>query len=154
MPDLRGAARRGLAALTVPEVVGLTGVYDADGSLVGELRYWIGARLGRAHCALCDITHTAVRERRGWRDCRGGLAVPFETVHRDERSPEVVAASGDRAPVVVAHTDDGAVHLLLEPGAVSAAASAADPIEALLAAVEAAAVAAGLTWPAGGLRGT
>ena len=136
----------------MPEVVGLTGVYDADGSLVGELRYWIGARLGRAHCALCDITHTSVRERREWRDCRGDLTVPFETVHRDERTPAVVEASGDLAPVVVAHTDDDGVHLLLEPDAVAVASAASDPIAALLGAVEAAAVAAGLSWPPGGLR--
>jgi hypothetical protein len=27
------------------------------------LSSFIGARLGRAHCALCDITHGLVRER-------------------------------------------------------------------------------------------
>ena len=136
----------------MPGVVGLVGVYDADGSLVGELRYWIGARFGRTHCALCDITHTSVRERRAWRDCRSGLAVPFETVHRDERTPEIVAASRDLAPVVVARTDDGGVHLLLAPEAVAGAAGASDPIAALLDAVEAAGTAAGLVWPGGGLR--
>jgi hypothetical protein len=136
----------------MPAVVGLTGVYDADGSLVGELRYWVGARLGRTHCALCDITHSSVRERREWRECRRGLAVPFETVHRDERTPEVVSASRDLAPVVVARTDDGAAHLLLAPDAVAAASAAADPIAALLDAVEAAVCAAGLAWPDGGLR--
>lgn len=136
----------------MPTVVRVTGVYDADGSVIGELRYWVGARLGRAHCALCDITHTTVRERRAWRDCRESLSVPFETVHRDERSPLVAMASGDRAPVVVAETDDGCAHLLLAPEAVERAAAAAEPIEALLAAVEAAGRAAGLGWPPGGLR--
>ena len=33
----------------------LIGVYDADGTLLGEARYWIGARLGQTHRALCDI---------------------------------------------------------------------------------------------------
>jgi len=45
----------------------LIGVYDADGTLLGEARYWIGARLGRAHCALCDITHGLFTERADWR---------------------------------------------------------------------------------------
>jgi hypothetical protein len=43
----------------------LVGVYDADGTLRGEVGYWVGARLGRAHCALCDITHSPIRERSG-----------------------------------------------------------------------------------------
>ena len=37
-------------------------------ALVGEARYWIGARLGRAHCALCDITHGLFTERDDWRN--------------------------------------------------------------------------------------
>ena len=35
----------------MPETVReLIGVYDADGTLIGEVRYRIGARLGRTHC--------------------------------------------------------------------------------------------------------
>lgn len=90
----------------------LIGVYDADGSLAGELRYWIGARLGRAHCALCDITHGLVRERADWRACRSTLPVEFATYHRDDQPDAVRAAAGDRAPVVVAETDSGFVVLL------------------------------------------
>jgi hypothetical protein len=45
----------------------LVGVYNANGSVGGELAYFIGARLGRAHCALCDITHGLVRERATWK---------------------------------------------------------------------------------------
>ncbi|MBA2282333.1 MAG: hypothetical protein H0W25_14065 [Acidimicrobiia bacterium] len=36
------------------EITRLIGVYDADGSVLGELSYFLKARLGRAHCALCD----------------------------------------------------------------------------------------------------
>ncbi len=45
----------------------LVGVYHADGTLLGEVSYFVGARLGRAHCSLCDITHGLVRERPEWR---------------------------------------------------------------------------------------
>ena len=37
----------------------LVGVYDADGTPWGEVAYWVGARLGRRHCSLCEITHGA-----------------------------------------------------------------------------------------------
>jgi hypothetical protein len=88
------------------------GVYDADHTLRGEITYWIGARLGRAHCALCDITHGSVRQRPAWKACKAGLAVAFDTFHRDDQPEAVRAAAGGAAPVVVAETDDGIVVLL------------------------------------------
>ena len=72
----------------------LIGVYDADGTLTGELRYWIGARLGRAHCSLCDITHGLVSEKSAWRECRDTLPVPFDTYHRNDMPESVREVSG------------------------------------------------------------
>src|SRR3954453_18329130 len=97
----RRSSRRGREALVAtailprmpPAITRLTGVYHAEGSLLGELRYVIGSRLGRTHCALCDITHGRVREKAVWREARDRLAVPFAAVHLDEREPDVRDAS-------------------------------------------------------------
>lgn len=98
-------------AETGPSIRRLIGVYDADGTLRGELTYWVGARLGFAHCSLCDITHGLVSERSDWTACRGALPVPFETYHRDDQ-PGVVRSAVTTLPVVVAETDGGIVTLL------------------------------------------
>ena len=90
----------------------LIGVYNADGTLRGELTYWVGARLGRAHCALCDITHGSVRERPDWIACRAGLPVPFDTFHRNDQPEAVRELLGDNIPAVVADTDRGLLQLL------------------------------------------
>jgi len=90
----------------------LVGVYNADGTIRGELAYWVGARLGRAHCGLCDITHGRVRERSDWRQCRSGLPVAFDTYHRDDQPDEIRVTAGDRTPVIIADTDAGLVPLL------------------------------------------
>lgn len=82
----------------------LVGVYNANGTLGGELAYFVGARLGRAHCALCDITHGLVHERSEWKACRTNLAVPFDTYHRNDQPPAVFAASAGAAPVVLIET--------------------------------------------------
>lgn len=119
-------------------------MYHADGSLSGELRYVVGKVLGRAHCALCDITHGSLREKAEWRACRDALPVPFETVHLDERSPEVRATTEGRTPCVVAETDDGLVVVL---GADALDRCAADP-EAMIRALDASLAAHGLTLPA------
>jgi hypothetical protein len=88
-------------------VTALTGIYQAEGSLRGELAYVVGRMLGTAHCALCDITHASVREKAGFRACREALPVPLKNVHLDERSPPMRAFSEGKTPCVVAHTADG-----------------------------------------------
>jgi hypothetical protein len=76
----------------VPDTVReLIGVYDADGTVLGEARYWIGARLGRTHCALCEITHGLFTERADWRRCRDQLDVEFRTYHRNDAPEDVLA---------------------------------------------------------------
>jgi hypothetical protein len=128
--------------MTRPTIISLVGVYHADGSLTGELRYWVGARLGRAHCALCDITHGHFAEKREWQRCRESLPVPFAAVHLDERDPDLLAFTGTATPSVVARTDQGLRPLL---GPADLERLDGDP-EALVAALLAAVDAAGLSW--------
>lgn len=107
-----------MSATDRSEVRELVGVYHANGTILGELSYWVKARLGRGHCALCDITHGSVREKAEWRTCRDELPVPFRAVHLDERSPEVEAATEGHTPCVAAVTDAG-VEVLLDPDALA-----------------------------------
>ena len=123
-------------------IVRLVGVYDAESTLRGEVSYWIGARLGRRHCSLCEITHGSVRERPDWKRCRAGLPVQFDTFHRNDQPDTVRAAANGSAPVIVAETDTTAVLLV----------SAAEleecngSIDLLVTAIEKAALALQLRW--------
>ncbi len=119
------------------------GVYNADGSALGELSYLLRATIGRAHCALCDITHGRVRERAEWRECRERLPVRLATYHRDDQ-PEPVRLAAGTAPVVVAETADGAVYVLLGPDELEMCGGSP---ERLVDAIEVAAANAGLLWP-------
>ena len=94
------------------QIVRLVGVYDADSTLRGELAYWVGARLGRRHCSLCEITHGSVRQRPEWKACQADLPVPFVTYHRNDQPDLIRSAAGGQAPVVVAETDAGHTVLL------------------------------------------
>lgn len=120
----------------------LVGVYDADATIRGELSYWIGARLGRRHCSLCDITHGSVSEKPGWKACRAGLPIPFDTYHRNDQPDDVRKAVDGRAPVVVAVTDSGVVPLLEAEDLDACNGS----IDRLVESVERAAAANGLDW--------
>jgi len=92
----------------------LIGVYDANGSIPGEIAYWVGARLGSRHCALCEITHGLVREKQEWRDCKSRLPVPFEGLHLDEIPAEMATVVAGRAPCVVAERADGSLEIVID----------------------------------------
>ena len=90
-------------------VTKIIGVYDADGGAVGEAKYLVGQVLGRLECSLCDITHGPVGRKKSFDEFRARLAVPFDVVHRNERSPIIAAATGEALPCVVGVTDSGVV---------------------------------------------
>ncbi|CAM3678381.1 hypothetical protein [Nocardioides zeicaulis] len=86
--------------MTVTELVG---VYDADGSLLGELAYAWGKVRGTRHCGLCDITHALVRRKPEWDAMVARLPLPLRVLHLDELDDplrEAVRRTG--APVVLA----------------------------------------------------
>ena len=96
-------------------IVRYLGVYDADGGIVGELRYVVGHLLGTAECALCDITHSPVRRKRAWDAMVARLDAPFDLRHRNELSDiEQRALTGTVLPVVVAELADGTWRTLLD----------------------------------------
>ena len=131
-------------AAPTQRIVRLVGVYDADGTLRGELSYWVGARLGRRHCSLCDITHGSVRQRPEWKTCQAGLPVPFDTYHRNDQPDPIRAAADGHAPVVIAETGTGHVVLLAAADLEACQGS----IDRLVKAIERSALRLGLTWPA------
>jgi hypothetical protein len=83
------------------------GVYHADGGIVGELRYVFGKIRGTAHCALCDITHSYVSEKKAMKQCRSNSPVPFHLVHLNEQSEGLQSITKGVTPCVVAETDEG-----------------------------------------------
>jgi len=90
----------------------VVGIYDADGTLRGELAYLLGRARGTAHCALCDITHGRLRRRPDFDVAVTALDVPFELRHRDEVDDVGRAAAGGRYPCVVGIADGRGTVLL------------------------------------------
>ena len=129
-------------AATTRQIVRLVGVYDADGTMRGELAYWVGARLGRRHCSLCVITHGSVRQRPEWKACQADLRVPFDTYHRDDQPDAIRSAAAGQAPVVVAETAVGHM-MLLGPADLE---TCDGSIDLLVEAIERSAEGLGLTW--------
>ena len=112
----------------------LIGVYDADGGLRGEIAYVAGKVTGR-HCTLCDITHSPVRRRREWDSYTSSLPVPFDVVHRNERSAALQRVTEGREACVVAECRDGSLVFLLSNEALAQAADVAGLAQAVASAI-------------------
>ena len=78
----------------------LIGIYNAKGSIIGELQYFFGKIIGKAHCALCDITHGKLKEKPLFKECRQNLEIPFELLHLDELNNELNKFFND-APCII-----------------------------------------------------
>ncbi len=89
----------------------LTFVYDADGTVFGEIAYLFRSRFKGEHCSLCDITHTWHGKRREFTSCEGRLRLPIEYLHRNDLGVEY-ASIVDALPTVLAHVGDEWIVLL------------------------------------------
>ena len=85
----------------------LIGVYDADSTLLGEVSYWVGARLGITHCSLCELTHGLFTKKPEWTKCAESLSIPFRLFHRDDAPHDVIAALAGHFPAVLQRTNNG-----------------------------------------------
>ena len=90
----------------------LYAIYDADGSLAGEIRYLVDKFLGRADCALCDLSHGwHPAGKRAWRQ-QQGATTQLTWLHRDEVPHHVLAHVSESLPCVATDTD-GNVGILI-----------------------------------------
>jgi len=105
------------------KIIKLYGVYDADATILGELSYWFGARLGVRHCSLCDITHSLFRQRAEWQKRQQGLkenyGVDFQAYHRNNQPAEVRKVIDGNYPAVVAQDELGNFRLFMSDAEVA-----------------------------------
>ncbi len=85
----------------------IVGVYDAEGSLWGEFKYFLGKARGTRACALCDITHAGLRKKSSFRQLQSCSQIPLRMVHLDERTDAERAASEGRTPCVIGRHAEG-----------------------------------------------
>ena len=85
------------------------GVYDADGGVLGELKYVFGTIFAGRSCSLCSITHGLVREKPTFKALKHTLDIPLTLVHLNEQSEALRAWTDGQAPCVVGRSSSGFV---------------------------------------------
>ena len=95
----------------------LVGVYNANGGLAGELAYVVGHLLGRVECALCDITHSPVRQKAEWKKLVAtlldGAGCELVTKHKNEITEKQRQASAGHEPCVLLEQPDGSYEIVM-----------------------------------------
>lgn len=98
-------------------IVRLIGVYDAEGTLRGEISYLFRRTFSGHHCALCDITHGAVRRRQAWKKASAEFSsrhgIDIHLAHLDDAPRSVLDHEDFRAPMVYLERLDGTVEPLM-----------------------------------------
>lgn len=98
--------------------VKLIGVYNADGGVIGELKYFFGHLVGVAKCELCDITHSPIRRKAAFdrltADLKAQYGLDFALKHLNERTEAETKASLAKEPCVLLEYPDGTLGMFLD----------------------------------------
>ncbi len=106
-----GAMSHGETSTNDP-IVRFVGIYDADGTVIGELKYMAGKLMGTAHCALCDLTHgTKLKGRADFKACAESLPVPIDLFHRNDQPDQYRFLTNGELPCILEVRKSGAVEL-------------------------------------------
>ena len=85
----------------------IVGIYNADGSIGGELSYALAKLTRRGSCELCDVTHGwNPLGKRSWKAAVERCSLDMKFIHRDEALPDQLSAAG-QLPAVVMSSHDG-----------------------------------------------
>jgi hypothetical protein len=114
-------------------IVKFVGVYDADGTIVGEVKYMVGKLFGTASCALCDLTHgTKLKGRDDYKACAASLPVPVKLFHRNDQPETIRALTNGKLPCIIAVHEDGSLTMAVEREALEACNKDVDKLGTLL----------------------
>jgi hypothetical protein len=87
-------------------------IYNASGTLGGELTYLYGKYFQDEHCELCDITHGTVSAKPEWKAWIGALKCENYVLHTNEAQEMNVDYSGFELPVVLVDRGNGLEELV------------------------------------------
>jgi len=96
----------------------LTGIYKADGGIVGELSYFFGHLVGVRSCSLCDITHSPIMKKTSFKALERHLMaehnIAVRMLHMNERNEREQKASEGREPCILLEYPDESISMFID----------------------------------------
>ena len=81
------------------------GVYNANGGIAGEIKYFLGKITRSQHCELCDITNNLLLTKKLWKQFIDELSVPFTLLHLNEQPSDMAAYTEGKVPCIISKTN-------------------------------------------------
>ncbi len=97
-------------SLNVPGITKLIGIYDADGGIFGEIKYFASKIFSNNHCSLCDITHG--KSKKEWQICEKQLPITIDFIHLNDRNKTISKYTNGATPCVIGKTATGYVTII------------------------------------------
>ena len=82
-------------------------IYNANGSLSGEIEYFFKKYFYGLKCSMCEITHNFISEKKDWRNKLSQTKINLKTVHLDEQNNDLYKFSYGNTPCVVGKSKRG-----------------------------------------------
>ena len=79
-------------------------IYNAEGSIFGELKYLYKKYTENIKCSMCDITHNTLSEKKEWKKRCMVSFLKIECLHLDELPKDIENLVEGNTPCVVAKT--------------------------------------------------
>ena len=87
-------------------------VYDADGSLLGELNYLWKKAFHSFTCSMCDITHNFITTKKKWKIKVQNCKYDISTYHLNDQPTLIKETTLNNTPCVV-KVEDGSSSILI-----------------------------------------
>ena len=101
--------------MTIKKFGTLYFIYNADGGLLNEIKYWINKNLfnKRNTCELCDISHSKIFVRSDWLQFIKELKKDYkvEVLHRNE-VPNKIIKKNYVFPCVIGETENDLIEII------------------------------------------
>ena len=90
-------------------------IYDADGGILNEIKYWVNKNILKkdSACELCDISHGKIFVRLEWLKFIKELKTKYkvEVLHRNEL-PMKIEERNFQLPFIIGETDDELIEIV------------------------------------------
>ena len=90
-------------------------IYDADGGILNEIKYWVNKNILKkdSACELCDISHGKIFVRLEWLKFIKELKTKYkvEVLHRNEL-PMKIKERNFQLPCIIGETDDELIEIV------------------------------------------
>tara|TARA_B100001778_G_C18353226_1_gene522944 strand:- start:308 stop:676 length:369 start_codon:yes stop_codon:yes gene_type:complete len=81
-------------------------IYNANGGIFGEVKYFLAKLFRNKHCELCDITHVFAWKKKSWKEFEKLLGLQLEVIHLNNQNSKMEEITLDKTPCILLYKNN------------------------------------------------